>query len=146
MTSDYFVCIERLIPLVVQDKGFFTSQGCSEDSARTEIYNFYYSEKTLKQDLFKKFVFCRLDDMSSFISTIYNENVEHEIKPKYSKRNLKKKIMKYIILNVITLFVVAKFKRMLAYLKKQKLSQTGFSGVVIVMQKISIEIISFYLT
>ena len=60
--------------------------------------------------------------MSSFISTIYNENVEHEIKPKYSKRNLKKKIMKYIILNVITLFVVAKFKRMLAYLKKQKLS------------------------
>jgi rhamnosyltransferase len=111
--------LERMIPFVAQDKGYFTSWLCSEDSARTEISNFYYGEKTLKQELFNKFVFCRLDDMSRFIRTIHNEkNVEQDVKPKYSKRNLKKKIIKYTILNIITLFVVAKFRRKLMYLRK----------------------------
>ena len=113
--------LERMIPFVAQDKGYFTSWLCSEDSARTEISNFYYSEKTLKQELFNKFVFCRLDDMSRFIRSIHNENssIENtaENKIKYSKIVLKKKIMKYILLNIVTFFVVAKFRRKLAYLK-----------------------------
>ena len=83
--------LERMIPFVAQDKGYFTSWLCSEDSARTEISNYYFSTKTLSNN---------------------------EIKPKYSKRNLKKKIIKYTFLNIITLFVIAKFRRKLSYLKK----------------------------
>ena len=77
--------IERIIPFIAQSSGYYTSWVCSEDTARTEINNLYYINKSINIELFRLYGYYRHGDI---IRILKNESKSSIKKLTRKKRNI----------------------------------------------------------
>lgn len=121
--------LERIIPFVAQAAGYYSAWLCTEDTARTEINNLYYINKSINKEFFKNFIYCRHDDLIRMILTFGKE--QNLISPFRSfdeyqlidfKRRIKglyRKKIKYQILNLLSLNMIPKLKNNIEVISKK---------------------------
>ena len=122
--------LERIIPFCIQSAGYYTSWINSPSTQRVYTDNCYYYTRMFNQTMFKMFPFCDLVTMRIFLTQIEKNHDSNNTDNRRVSQiiadygNIKRKYYKYVILNIITLGIVAKFRR--KKLKIKRIMQDQF--------------------
>lgn len=123
--------LERIIPFCVQSAGFYTSWLNSSKTEKIYVDNCYYYTRMFNEHMFKIFPFCNLVNMRGFLELMVhnlsfsdnklNTNSTDKVSDNDLIRQfvkLQRKYHKYVVINLLTLNLVAKFRKKRLKLKE----------------------------